>query len=689
MAKKYDPATENGHDDFVQPVKVQGPFDLSYLLPRLLVRWHWIAIGTLLGVVFGIINIRLSTPIYQSQAKVRLKSQNLGVTGRGSTGDELNLEDAASIEAIRNDFNQPDLFQELAEDQGIRSLPNLVPPPKRGISSLWKVQQKRSTETSHLDEAPPVDKLAGMIHGWTSTEHQQGTRFIAIKVKHTDQDVAQDIANKVVKFYMARRKETKSGSLGERSETLENERKKVEANLQKAKQTRAAYTRVMKTEADLTKAEKELRVEKTLTKHKHPRMKKATAELKRSKEAFLLELERLSGNPLDAEAWEPHLKSFENTEDDDTIADLRTFLQVRVATIDTDIKTTDSTLTGLKEKVDVTKIDQGNTEAEVVFTDPAQRPGAPTSPNRKSILVKNTVLGLFGGLLVAFAFQYFDNKFHGVAELEQAFDVPVLSAIQHLPDERELAEQKAHLRHLPPSLHRISPTLAVPGFETDCVHSEMFRVLRASMSLLGDATQRRITLISSSLPGEGKTFVAANLAVAYAKQGTRTLIVDMDLRKPALHKIFGEGRSDRPGIVNVLNGTAAASQAVANYPGLDNLSVIFSGPQTPNPGELLEPNRVRSLLNMFASNFDHLIIDSAPLLPVPDTRLLVPMVDNFGLVARADHTPIKAVQSTLNLLADDGMRPSGIILNDFSEAKMQGGKYGYGYGYGKYGEDLD
>ena len=77
---------------------------------------------------------------------------------------------------------------------------------------------------------------------------------------------------------------------------------------------------------------------------------------------------------------------------------------------------------------------------------------------------------------------------------------------------------------------------------------------------------------------------------------------------------------------------------------------------------------------MFAANFDHVIIDSAPLLPVPDTRIIAPMVHNFGLVARADHTPRKAVQATLELLADDGIRPSGIILNDFTEQRLQGGK---------------
>ena len=90
---------------------------------------------------------------------------------------------------------------------------------------------------------------------------------------------------------------------------------------------------------------------------------------------------------------------------------------------------------------------------------------------------------------------------------------------------------------------------------------------------------------------------------------------------------------------------------------------------------------------MFAANFDHIVIDSAPLLPVPDTRILAPLVDNLALVIRADHTPVKNIQGALDMLKDDGVSSSGVILNDFTENRFQGGKYGYGYGYGHYGDD--
>ena len=81
------------------------------------------------------------------------------------------------------------------------------------------------------------------------------------------------------------------------------------------------------------------------------------------------------------------------------------------------------------------------------------------------------------------------------------------------------------------------------------------------------------------------------------------------------------------------------------------------------------------------------MIDSAPLLPVPDTRILAPLVDNLALVIRAEHTPVKSIRRAFDMLEDDGVFSSGVILNDFTENRLQGGKYGYGYGYGHYGDD--
>ena len=225
----------------------------------------------------------------------------------------------------------------------------------------------------------------------------------------------------------------------------------------------------------------------------------------------------------------------------------------------------------------------------------------------------------------------------------------------------------------------------------------MFRVLRASVSLLGDETKRRVTLFTSAIPREGKSLVSVNFAMAAAAQGRRTLLIDFDLRKPSVHRVLGVERSSRPGITELLAGQISFDQALAKECGCQNLHVIYAGARAPNPGELLSTDRLRSILAEASSLYDSVILDSAPLLPVPDTRMIVPLVDNISLVVRAEFVPKGAVERALQLLQSSGATVSGMVFNGFKEKRFfvglnysygsySRGRYGYGT-YGVYGED--
>jgi capsular exopolysaccharide synthesis family protein len=222
----------------------------------------------------------------------------------------------------------------------------------------------------------------------------------------------------------------------------------------------------------------------------------------------------------------------------------------------------------------------------------------------------------------------------------------------------------------------------------------MFRVLRTSISLLGPVDKRKVTLITSALPAEGKTLVAVNLAIAMAQQGLRTLLIDFDLRKPSVHKMFGMTKDDRAGLAELLVGTAQPSEVVRTDTGQPNLSMILVGAVPPNPGELLESSRLVEWLNKFREEFDHIIMDTAPLLPVPDTRILAPLADNRCLIVRAESTPRGAVKRAVSTLKSSGVYPEGIVFNGYVEKRfLIGSNYSYGYyrygkynyGYGKYG----
>lgn len=665
--------------------KSPGVFDLAYLLPRLIARWHWILIGILLGVVLGVINIRMSVPEYRSTATVRVKSQNSGSMGNSSESEDIDLQGLEAVEDIRSDFDRTELFLAVASDPTVRNLANLIPPDPPSIMGIFTA--KEPVKKKVFADAPEPEQLSGMIGGWTSSEVRRGLRLIDISVNHTDPDVAQVIANQIVKQFINIREGVNEEGKKSDLQHLLAAAKERESELETARRRAGSYTPALEAEKEMAVAEKAVQDLSIRYGPKHPKIISATDHIDLKTKILLSAMMDVLSNDLETDYWRGFQDQIDDIKNEENFRELRNAMKLRASLLTNSVETKNELYNTLLSRVGVLKTDAEGVEAEVIKHEDAPRAWAPFSPNRKKIMVKTTMLGLCGGLALAFMFQFVDNKIHGVADIEQTFGISILSAIQKLPPEEELLKVMESIRDLPVSMKHICPTLAVPGWKTDFVHSEMFRVLRASISLLGDTNQRKITMITSSVPGEGKTFCAANLALAYAKQGTRTLLVDFDLRKPAVHKIFNEERAARPGIVNVLNGTAAANQAITVYPGLDTLSVIYSGPKSPNPGELLEPGRLRDLVEMFSSNFDHIVIDSAPLLPVPDTRILAPLVDNLALVIRAEHTPVKSIRRAFDMLEDDGVFSSGVILNDFTENRLQGGKYGYGYGYGHYGDD--
>ena len=665
--------------------KSPGVFDLAYLLPRLIARWHWILIGILLGVVLGVINIRMSVPEYRSTATVRVKSQNSGSMGNSSESEDIDLQGLEAVEDIRSDFDRTELFLAVASDPTVRNLANLIPPDPPSIMGIFTA--KEPVKKKVFADAPEPEQLSGMISGWTSSEVRRGLRLIDISVNHTDPDVAQVIANQIVKQFINIREGVNEEGKKSDLQHLLAAAKERESELETARRRAGSYTPALEAEKEMAVAEKAVQDLSIRYGPKHPKIISATDHIDLKTKILLSAMMDVLSNDLETDYWRGFQDQIDDVKNEENFRELRNAMKLRASLLTNSVETKNELYNTLLSRVGVLKTDAEGVEAEVIKHEDAPRAWAPFSPNRKKIMVKTTMLGLCGGLALAFMFQFVDNKIHGVADIEQTFGISILSAIQKLPPEEELLKEMESIRDLPVSMKHICPTLAVPGWKTDFVHSEMFRVLRASISLLGDTNQRKITMITSSVPGEGKTFCAANLALAYAKQGTRTLLVDFDLRKPAVHKIFNEERAARPGIVNVLNGTAAANQAITVYPGLDTLSVIYSGPKSPNPGELLEPGRLRDLVEMFSSNFDHIVIDSAPLLPVPDTRILAPLVDNLALVIRAEHTPVKSIRRAFDMLEDDGVFSSGVILNDFTENRLQGGKYGYGYGYGHYGDD--
>lgn len=680
-AGAYDDREYYRDESFVEAPKPPKLFDPTYIIPRLLFRWHWILIGLVLGLAWGFISIKLATPMHRANAIVKVVENTAAKASEEIANIDLRSKEA--VDNVRETFEVTALFMAVASDPGVYNMPNLRPPPAKTLASLFQ-----GDDAANQAEVQPytTEGLANAIRSWTKVSGQKNSRRINITVIHPDAAVTAKIANKIVEKHSKLRTDRISRGSSSVINNLKDDLDVANQQIVEFTRQKSIYNNALEADKDFRESKKEVSELEVEYREAHPKMKSAMERSDLRRKTLVNELIVILNNPTENDQWESQRSRYSDLSDTRIFEALRSEVRGRVSGLESSIANTGERRDALQTKISELETQTENVEAEVERVEDAKVPKGPFSPNRNKLLTKGAVFGLGFGLLLAFIFQLFDNKISSVAEVETAYKLPVLSAIRKLPDEATMEAEKAALTTLPLSFSQVHPNLAVTGWASDPVYSEMFRVLRASVSLLGDASERNVTLVSSSIPGEGKTFVAANLALAFAKQGTKTLLIDFDLRKPAVHKIFGQPRHGFQGITNVLNGTAGLGDVIATFEGFTNLSVIFSGEKSRTPGELLEPGKLYSIIEAYAGNFDHVVIDSAPLLPVPDTRILAPLAHNFCLVVRADHTPRRATYSALELLAADGMQPSGVVLNDFTEKRLQAGKYGYGYGYGEYGE---
>ncbi|MDI6872259.1 MAG: CpsD/CapB family tyrosine-protein kinase [Bacillota bacterium] len=190
---------------------------------------------------------------------------------------------------------------------------------------------------------------------------------------------------------------------------------------------------------------------------------------------------------------------------------------------------------------------------------------------------------------------------------------------------------------------------------------EAFRSLRTNIQFAGIKAPLKVIEVTSTVPGEGKSSVAANLASVMAlSSGARGVLVDADLRKPVQARIFD--LSGRVGLTNVLMGSMSLEEALKET-GIEGLKLLPSGPIPPNPAELLESEAMVSLLDALRTQCDFVIVDTPPLLPVTDAALLAPKADGTILVVRAGRTPREAIRRGKQALEAADARVIGVVLN--------------------------
>jgi capsular exopolysaccharide synthesis family protein len=300
---------------------------------------------------------------------------------------------------------------------------------------------------------------------------------------------------------------------------------------------------------------------------------------------------------------------------------------------------------------------QSGSALRVSLVEPALRPLAPIRPRTNLNVTLGILLGLMLGVGLAFLREFLDRSLKIPEELEVAADAPVVGTIPPF---------KAHKQPIPVAEQPRTPV------------AEAFRKLRTNFAFLGVDRQSICCVVTSPSASEGKSTVAANLAIALAQAGQRVAVVDADLRKPTLHRLFN--LPQRVGTTTVLLDQASVHDAIQLLgPGMP--SVLTCGQLPPNPSELLGSRRMQELLAELRASYEVILIDCAPLLPVTDPMVVSRFADGMLLIARAGSTTRDQVQAAKAVSAKAGAKVFGTVLNATSVGEGDQSTY-----YSYYGE---
>ena len=301
------------------------------------------------------------------------------------------------------------------------------------------------------------------------------------------------------------------------------------------------------------------------------------------------------------------------------------------------------------------------TNIRIVY--PATVPDSPFSPKKGRNLVLGLFLGLVSAVAVALGLEQMDTTLKTPDEVEGWLELPNLAMIPHL----EITDSPHEIPEL--VIHHSGNPLA----------SEAYRVLRTSILFSSAGHSPRVLMVTSTMPREGKSTTAANLAGAMAKAEPKVLLVDADLRRPSLHELFSVPKE--PGLSNFLVGETDELPVVATP--VENLYLIPSGIIPPNPSELLGSTRMQEFLSRAQEQFGRVILDSAPIMSVTDSTILSTQVDGVILVVKAETVPRKSAIQARDHLMEVKAHILGVILNDIP---MQRGGYYYSYYHHSYSD---
>jgi succinoglycan biosynthesis transport protein ExoP len=330
---------------------------------------------------------------------------------------------------------------------------------------------------------------------------------------------------------------------------------------------------------------------------------------------------------------------------------------------------------GLLLRMKEAGVSAGITASNIQIVDPAELPTHPYKPNKRLNLLLAAVVGLFLGVGLAFFFEYLDNTIKTPEDLEQWVRLPSFGMVPEISNGRRRRLEKG----------TSYPVELITYGHPKSMLSEAYRSIRTSILLSSSEKPPKKITITSPNPAEGKTTTVINTAIALSQTGAQVIIIDADMRKPKVHKIFNH--ENGMGLSNFLSGHGDL-ESIVKKSEVPNLFYIPSGPVPPNPSELLGSNLFKNMLESLEARYDHILLDSPPVLGFADAIILSTCVNGVILTVLGGKTPRETLQRAKEALQQTHTKILGVVINRVDIRRSDYGYYYYRYHsyYGKEGK---
>ncbi|MDR3764201.1 MAG: polysaccharide biosynthesis tyrosine autokinase [Acidobacteriota bacterium] len=721
VTKQGDSTTGGGSALHMQRSAGVGDPELSFdEVIRVVLKRRWLILGTVL-VFFGLVALYTfsKAPVYESAVQLQIdptRSSSLGL-------DDL----------LEQKMGTSDGGSQLQTEVKIISSDTVA---LRVIDSLGLAQQAGfvGQNAKHLPRDPMLMSAAdrqAMLDRYRAALKVAvvpGSQIVSVSFRSTDPKLATDVANAVVEKYMERNLETRYQGTLQVSNWLSRQMTDLETHSTEAQEKLAEFQkkndllgadendnivmdRLKLLNQQLSEAEAEriakearyrmaatgnpefiatvvptlqtLRTQEADLKAKiaqlsskygtgYPPLREAQAQLKQLQVSINSEIanvgKRLEDEYKTAQKTEDSLRGeFERQKSD---AYKLNEHAAEYAVLKHDAESGRELRDTLQLKLRTAGVTAGLNSTYVSVVDPAMLPAVPVTPRKKLNLAVGLLGGIFLGLLLAFLLEAIDDTVSNSDELERISGLPVLSSI---PEEIRTVAKGAAPGAARNKLFLLDNPLSSAA--------EALRGLRTALLLSTADGAPKLISVASALPGEGKTTVAVNLAIAFAQRGENVLLMDTDLRRSAAHLNFGVPLS-RYGVSTVL--TQGLDERAFQHPveSLPNLTLLAAGPHPPNPSELLGSKRMTEMLHELAGRYDRIVIDNPPVISVNDALILANQTDATLLVVRARTSRRRAVLRARDLLLRSGAKLTGLVFNGV-DMRLENYLYTHGSYYGK------